>query len=431
VAIVATLLHYHHLSKVGKLKTRSGSLFRRCPSCRWQKAVQPRKPIDKCGKCGSRESLSWGFQCDLTAPGAKERKRTIRSGFTSRKEAESELRRILRQQDIGSYASAGRTLSFGELAEDWLLHLEDRVADQTLRVRTFESYRSHISAHVAHHPIASVPVTQLDRNHIRNLYRELRDGGMSPTTVHRVHATIRGCLNWAVNEDVIPTNPAQGAHRAPRGSQSTPDPWTEDELSSFLSHPAVADDELRALWHVAAMTGMRRSEVLGLRWSDVDPERRTLRVAGTVIRSKDRGLLWSAGSKNWEARTVTIPDSVVAELEQHRRLQQRHRQWVARDRWQDHDLVFPAEDGTLRDPDSVTRRFARLVKRSGARPVRLHDLRHAHASHLIARGATPVLIQRRLGHKDVTITLGIYGHVFNNDEIAAVDELAVAIAGGG
>jgi integrase len=358
------------------------------------------------------------------------RKRTIRSGFATRQDAEKELRIVLRQQDAGTYASVGRALTFGELADDWLEHVEDRVHALTLKQRSFEGYRSHIRTHIEPHLIASIPITSLARNHVRNFYRDLRDGGMSPATLHRVHATVRAALNWAVLEDVIPSNPAKGVHRAPRStSKAAAMPWTEDETANFLAHPAVAVDDLRAAWWVLANTGMRRSELLALKWSDLDTEERRLRIGGAVVRSTDRGLMVN-GTKNWESRTVTIPDTVIAELERHRLGQERHKQWVARDSWEDHDLIFPSATGGLRDPDAVTRRFGRLVRAAGARRIRLHDLRHGHASHLIRRGATPVLVQKRLGHKNIEVTLGVYSHLWSHDEISAVDELAAVIAGG-
>jgi integrase len=411
-------------------RSRSGSIFRRCTKCRWQKAVKVGAPVETCGKCRSRESLSWGYQVDLTAPGSDERRKRSSSGYATKADAERELRALMRTQDTGTYAKASSDLTVAEFLGDWLDHCQDRVHGLDMKQRTFEGYRSHVRTHIEPAAVGTVTLTRLTRKHVRAFYRDLRENGMTPATLHRVHSTLRGALAWAVEEEILTENPAKGAHKAPRKTNSaTPDPWTEEETRAFLNHPEIVEDTLRVVWHVAAMTGMRRSEVLALTWSDLDAEKRSIRIRAAVVRSEDRGLMTNP-PKTWESRTLTLPETVVDDLERHGTEQERIRNWVARSDWVENDLIFPNDNGGLRDPDAVTRRFVRLVKRAEMRRIRLHDLRHGHASHLIRRGATPVLVQQRLGHRNIEVTLGVYGHLWSHDEMAAVDDLAFAITGG-
>jgi integrase len=114
-----------------------------------------------------------------------------------------------------------------------------------------------------------------------------------------------------------------------------------------------------------------------------------------------------------------------------RTAQQAHIQWEARNHWTEEGWIFPDEQGGLYDPDRVSRDWARTLKRVDLRPIRLHDLRHCHASHLIRGGATPILVQKRLGHKTIEITLGVYGHLFDRDEQTSIDALADRLYGTG
>jgi integrase len=317
-------------------------------------------------------------------------------------------------------------VTLGEfLVDDWLVEIADRVHQEVLKVRTFEGYRQHVRTYVLTDPIAGMALSRVTRRTVKDFYGRLDAAGKTPRNVYRIHSTVRAALSWAVEERLLIENPAKGARKAPKSRAKTPRPWTEEETMTFLRSPAVADDDLRLFWHLLAMTGMRRGEGLALRWDDWNPASRLLTIDEEVVRSTDHGLILGA-PKNGESRPVSIPVPVAAEIERHRVLEEVRMVLVGGTAEAD-GFMFPSETGGMRCPDAVSAKFARVRTESGMRKVRLHDLRHGHASHLIARKHPPTLIAKRLGHKDVRVTLGVYGHMFDGADEAAADALADAM----
>lgn len=205
--------------------TRSGSLFRKCTSCRWRKVA---KNVTKCGRCGADgDKLKWGFQLDVTAPGSDVRRRIVKSTFARRQDAEQALRRELTKQDGGAFSAEGEKMSFLEWSYLWLEHTEDRVDDREIKQRTYEGYRKHITQHLDGSTLGMMELRGLHRNHFRDFYRDIKkEHGLTPNTVHRIHSTLRASLSWAVVEGLIPSNPATGTHKQPRKVEgTTPDPW--------------------------------------------------------------------------------------------------------------------------------------------------------------------------------------------------------------
>jgi integrase len=170
---------------------------------------------------------------------------------------------------------------------------------------------------------------------------------------------------------------------------------------------------------------MRRGEQLALRWADTDLERGTLAVRRNLARGAD-GLVFGEPKTKAGRRSITIPAPVVAALRAHRAKQNERRLQLGAD-WQDHDLVFDRGDGTVLHPNVVTKAFARHARRLGLPPIRLHDLRHTAATLMLANGEHPRIVQERLGHSDVSMTLGRYSHVTETMQREAADRLAALL----
>jgi integrase len=250
---------------------------------------------------------------------------------------------------------------------------------------------------------------------------------LQPGTVHRVHATVRRSLADAVERNVLTANPATGAHKE-QTSTSRMKPWDQSEVAAFLSHDDVVTDRNRVAFHLAAMSGMRRGELLALRWSDLDMDSGRLSIHRGVVRSGTQGLVLGETKNEAGKRTIVLDSQTFAMLRRHPNQQRQEQMWVAREpRVEDDGYLFPNGRGGLRDPDSFSAAFRRLVKKAGLRPTRFHDLRHAHASHLIAIGKSPLFIQHRLGHSKIEVTLGTYGHLFTAMEADDVEDAANGI----
>jgi integrase len=197
--------------------------------------------------------------------------------------------------------------------------------------------------------------------------------------------------------------------------------WTAEQLRAFLK--ATADDRLHPLWHVLAMTGMRRGEALGLKWDDVDLEAGRLSVRRALIPS-GREVVVSEPKTARGRRSIALDPETVAVLKG-----QAARQLAAQADWQegwiDSGYVFTTENGEPLNPEDVTRYFRQAVKKSMLPKIRLHDLRHTHATLALQAGVHPKVVSERLGHANVSITLDTYSHA-----IPAMQEEAAALIAG-
>jgi integrase len=317
----------------------------------------------------------------------------------------------------------------GSYLDEWL----ERQATQ-LRPTTLRSYRQVITAYLKPH-LGEQRLTELDRRGLELLYaRLLREGGrsggpLSVRSVAYVHAVLRRALSHAVLDGLLADNPA-ATLRAPRHRPDVeelddePELWAAADAARFLAF--VDDHPWRALWHLAVGTGARRGELLGLRWKevDLDASQVTISRALSVVDGVPRLL----GTKTSSRRVVSVGASVVDALRRHGEQQRAQRE--AADAWRDRwGLVFTTDDGAPIDPLAVTKEFRRLVREAPVPVVRLHDLRHLHASVLLGSGVSLTAVSRRLGHTSTKTTLTIYSHVLPGMDEEAAERMEAALTG--
>ncbi|MGD0121711.1 MAG: site-specific integrase [Candidatus Limnocylindrales bacterium] len=199
--------------------------------------------------------------------------------------------------------------------------------------------------------------------------------------------------------------------------------WTGRQVAGFLDF--VGSDRLFCLWRVAFFTGMRRGELLGLRWRDVDLDGAALSIQQTYIRGAE-GLGYGAPKTAKGRRRITLDAETVGILRAQKRAQATLR-IRAGSIWKDNDLVFAREDGSPIDPDVVSTQFYRLTARAGLPRIRLHDIRHTHATLLLMAGVHPKVVSERLGHSSILITLDTYSHVLPGLQEDAVDRFAAVV----
>jgi len=225
--------------------------------------------------------------------------------------------------------------------------------------------------------------------------------------VRRVHAVLSSAVTSARRHRLIGYNPAADVD-LPRAEKAKVEPWEPAELARFLDF--VARHRLGALFEVMALTGLRRGEALALRWRDVDLVEARLIVRRQLVQVGARSVEGVVKTRSGEQRVVDLGDRAVGAL-----MAQRIAQDLERETWgsgyRDHDRVFAREDGTDLSPEMVTKTFARLVRRAGLRPQRLHDLRHLQASLMIAAGVDIAVVSKRLGHSQISVTSDTYGHL--------------------
>ncbi|MEI6777657.1 MAG: tyrosine-type recombinase/integrase [Chloroflexales bacterium] len=363
------------------------------------------------GSIYQRADGSWCAIIDLGIINGK-RKRKFVYG-TSRKEVAEKLKQLLHQQQQGLNVDPER-ITVGEFLDRWL----EEVIKPHRRARTYRSYadtiRLHLKPRVGQHQL-----TKLTAAHVQSMINQLAAASGARTTQY-ARAVLQRALNRAVKWDLVARNVVL-ATDPPTSRPRTITPLTEEEARRLLV--AVAGHRLEALYRLALSLGLRRGEVLGLRWADLDFTKKLLRITGALQRVQGK-LERSEPKTRAGARTLLLPDVLVALLAEHQRRQAEERSiWGVE--WQEHDLVFPTERGTPMEPSNLNRHFKAALKRAELpSTTRFHDLRHSCATFLIAQGVHPRVVMEILGHSQISLTMNTYGHVLPETQREATTKVA-------
>jgi len=331
-------------------------------------------------------------------------------------EAALELRRALTQQDNGQTPPPERT-SVAAYLRAWL-----KVKEPGMRPESWRRYREAVELHLI--PIIGrIKLARLTPTDVEGAYAAVHAKGLSGTTVHLVHGTLRKALHDAERRGEVARNVARLVD-APRRSTPEMRPLTADEALRLLD--AARGDELEAFYVLALTTGLRLGELQALRWREVDIERRRLRVSSTLAGVRDGAPVFAPPKTLHSRREVQLSQTGAEALRQHRQRQLAQRLAVG-PLWEDHDLVFANGRGRALDGNNIRERsFKALLARAGLPAMRFHDLRHAAASLLLAQGVNVKVIAEVLGHADVTVTLRVYAHLMpsaQQEAAAAMDAL--------
>lgn len=290
----------------------------------------------------------------------------------------------------------------GAYLEAWLW------GKQSLKPSTHAGYEVHVRRHLKPY-IGHLPLSGLSPAHVDRMYRLLADEAgpaMSVATLHRLHATLMSALNTAVKRGLIDRNPASTVE-LPRRQVSRTTTWSAEEFSSFLS--AISTHRLHLMFVMLGILGLRRGEAVALRWKDIDLNAGSLRVEQSAVRVKGKTTVSSPKSEAG-SRTVAVDDETCRRLGWHA-ARQRLDLLATTGNKQQPEWVFTTENGQMLNPTWVSREFDRLISRSSAPRIRLHDLRHTSASIGLATGETLLEVSRRLGHSSLAVTADIYSHI--------------------
>ncbi len=383
----------------------------RCTACRkvvW--VADARKPGTTCDRCG-------GALGDVH----NERYRKWVGGFATEKAADTAMRTALHQHDTGTDPFPEK-MKFREfVAKVWLPHLDARAAVGELKPNTVASYRRQMDAYVL--PlIGDVEVSRLRAEHVQRVLDAAANDGKAARTVARVRAVISAAIGHAVLMGRCPANWAKST-KAPKASKPKLVIPTGAELRAIIGAARKTEWETAVL--LSATTGLRRGEVLGLRWSAVDLDAARLRVVESLSRVNNELTFTEPKTEN-SRRSVSLNAEVVARLRVYKRLQA-ERLLALGHRTTARDLVCDRGDGQPFDPDSYTHAVARFTEKAGCPGVRLHDLRHGVATLWLNLGMRPDLVSRMLGHSSVAFTLSTYVHPKDEDLDALADVLGDAL----
>lgn len=373
-----------------------------------------------------RRGNKWAVVVDVGRDENGRRRQRWHSGYDTRRDAQKALTEILGRLEGGTYIEPTKE-TLGQYLTEWLEGQRGQV-----RESTWVSYRLNVECHVLP-ALGTVPLQSLTAAALNGFYASLletgrKDGaGLSPRTTRYIHTILRKSLKDAVRWSRVTRNVADLADppspraTAPRVMRT----WTATELKGFLAH--ASDERLYALYFLAGYTGMRRGEVLGLRWRDLDLDGGRASITQTLIAVAYR-VSFSTPKTARGRRSVALDAETVRVLREHRRRQLEERLALG-GYAEDFDLVFAGLEGEPLHPDQVSKRFDKLVRAAGLPRIRFHDLRHTHATLALQAGIHPKVISERLGHATVSITLDTYSHAVPALEEEAAEKVAAVVFG--
>jgi integrase len=369
---------------------------------------------------------TWTYQFAVTRNG--KRRFVTKGGFRTKRACQDALTEALADWHKGAHVEPSK-LTVGEYLEyRWL-----PVIEHSLKPTTFRGYSDIVISRIIPH-LGDVRLAELNEGDIARMYSTLRSsgrqngaGGLSEASLQHTHVVLRKALKDAVigahGTKLLLRNPADDVQR-PRRRRTEMHVWSADELRRFLDE--TRRDRLHACWVAAATTGLRRGELLGLRWDDVELDGQVLSVKRSRVAA---GYTVSEGTpKSGRGRRVDLDPETVAVLRRHRARQLEERiAWG--EAWLDAGLVFTRENGEGLHPHSVSQAFERGVARADVPVIRFHDLRHTHATLMLGAGVHPKVVQERLGHASIQITLDTYSHVMPGMQADAAARMGALVFG--
>jgi integrase len=370
------------------------------------------------GHIRERSPGHWAIVIDVRDPQTSKRKRRWHSFTGTKRQAQVECSRLISEAQRGTGLEPSR-VTLAEFLDRWLAHMRPQIS-----ARTHERYTELVTKNIApalgNVILSRLQAVQISEAYARALVSGRRDGkgGLSPASVHYQHRVLKKALGQAVKWRLLPGNPINAVDppRVERTRMQTYDMAQTAEALALVRHTRLYVPVLLAL-----LCGLRRGEITALRWRNVDLDGAQLAILESTEQTSKATRLKE--TKTGRARTVALPSLVVEELRQHwiKQAQELLQIGIRQSR---ESFVYSREDGQPMQPRSLTHAWDQFRTRTTLPRIRFHDLRHSHATHLLAGNIHPKIASERLGHSKVGITLDLYSHVLPGmqaDAAARVD----------
>lgn len=357
----------------------------------------------------------WYYVIEIRENG--KRKRVKKRGFKTKKEAEKAENEVQNRYNNGLNINTSN-MPLNSLLDTWLQSKE-----YSIKKVTYNTYKSHIVNHIIPY-IGNVELSKLTINHCQKIIKHLHEEKeLSVRSVRDIFKTLKTALDKAVEWDMVTKNVAALVD-LPKEQKKEIQVWTAEQLREFDSF--IKNHREYVAFLLAYTTGMRKGEILGLRWKDVDLDARTISVVQTL---ESDGKTLAPGAKTAAGnRLISIDDRTVAELKR-RKIMMSKEKLSAGAVYQDNDLVIGTTVGTPISPRNLLRTFERFLKKSELPVITIHDLRHTHASLLLKQGVHPKIVSERLGHSSIKITLDLYSHLLPNMQKETADQFGAMLFG--
>ena len=374
------------------------------------------------GYVRQRSKGKWEITIDIGRdPSTDKRLRHFETVVGGKKEAQHRLAELLLNIRKGTYIKQPKQVTLAIWLRQWL----DSYVASSLSPKTGQSYEQELRCYLIP-DLGGIRLTELRPHHIQNYIakalsegRRHRTGGLSSRTVQYHYRILSKSLDDAIRMGLIAVNACKGVSAPRPVRRDIPSIGLED-VTKLLS--AIHDSSYYLFYYTLLLTGLRRSELLALKWKDLDLDLACIYVAHSLHRLDDGSIIIKEPKTSRSRRPVDLPPSLAILLRQYRVKREAEQIIVGKALTED-DFVFSHMDGTPLNPNTVSHTFSKMVARAGLPHLRLHDLRHIHATMLLKLGTHPRIVQERLGHSSIATTLDIYSHTVPGLQKAAAERL--------
>ncbi len=364
-----------------------------------------------------KRGKTWSIDVKLSKDENAKWLRVRKGGFRTKKEAEAYLSDLVAKANRGEYEEF-KEMTVGEFLNLWL----EQYCKNNLKPSTFANRKNLFDARIIP-SLGRYRLEELRPIHFTKFYNDMHAAGYSSEYIHTMHSSLRTafrhCVKWQLSAKYLMENVDAPKKESVKSLQT----WTLEEASAFLKYTEAVEHDYRHIVYVLAIfTGMRKGEILGLRWQDIDWDRRTAQVVQTVYKTLKNAPSIQTPKTAGSIRSIALPENVLNELKIHKKKQNELRLKYG-SVYQNNDLICPRPDGKPMDPRGINEHFSEMIRKSESPRIRFHDLRHTHATIMLRLGEHPKVVSERLGHKDVNITLNTYSHVLPNMQEDAAKRL--------
>jgi integrase len=367
---------------------------------------------------GGKNNGTWYYSVDLGRKSDGGRNQKKKGGFRTKKDAEAALVEVISAVNHGTYTEPSNQL-YKDYLPDWF-----DAKRKLIERLTAEGYESYMRLHIVPN-LGSLPLSRITPTDVQRFINSLSDKGLAAATIKRIYNVVNNSLQAAVKLKAISENPAKSIIGKPKVQKKEICFWNEDEVKCFLD-TAKLHSRLHIAFTLALLTGMRQGEILGLRWADIDLEKGIIHIRQTL--SHD-GKELRAGAKSASGvRAVAIDGDTIKELKKHRAIQTQER-WSAGSEYIELDLVVCTSIGKMKNPRDLMKTMFSLLEKAKVSKTTFHGLRHTHASMLLKLGVHPKIVQERLGHSSIQVTLDLYSHLYPNMQSDAADAIGKRLFG--
>lgn len=367
------------------------------------------------GNIVERIRKSGKISYEITVEGERDpltgkRNRVFRTVKGSEKEARKVMHRLINDMEQNKIVKKNHK-TVEEWMEEWInLYLPN--VEETTRVGYKTKLRCYIKP-----ALGDILIYSLRADHVQKMVNDMQARGLSPKNIRDTFNNINAAMKKAVVLRYIPFNPCEGVV-LPKLKKYRAKVYDNQMIHTLLDTASGTDMYLPVLLGVTV--GLRRGEMLALRWDDIDFKTNTIKVRNNMVNGEN-GIIIKAPKSEAGIRDIKVGDEVMAELKKARLKYMDDA--LTSPIFQNLNFVIRQEDGSPLHPDSMTRKWSRFLKDNNLPHIRLHDLRHSNATALIQAGVNPRVVQQRLGHSDVNITLNTYTHVLPEMDIDAAEKL--------